>query len=181
MPATSFPGFSPTRSTERVGENPGNEVEMPGGMGTLLIYWAIKVSNTLAFLNLENLLLARKAGDFILRRDAESYLVEGSPETLAFTKRCWVVPKASHGSQFRCSDSGEGVHAKLFIAFFTSHRSPLSERLEQATFRLNCTRCLFLLGEVIPNKITTEITVQIFLPMPKVYCYLFQMYWIVLM
>ena len=56
------------------------------------------------------------------------------------------------------SDSGEGVHAKLFIAFFTSHRSPLSERLEQATFRLNCTRCLFLLGEVIPNKITTEIT-----------------------
>ena len=33
------------------------------------------------FLNLENLLLARKAGDFILRRDAESYLVEGSPET----------------------------------------------------------------------------------------------------
>ena len=39
------------------------------------------MSNTLAFLNLENLLLARKAGDFILRRDAESYLVEGSPET----------------------------------------------------------------------------------------------------
>ena len=36
--ATSFPGFSPTRLTERVGENPGNEVEMPGGMGTLLIY-----------------------------------------------------------------------------------------------------------------------------------------------
>ena len=25
-PATSFPGFSPTRLTERVGENPGNEV-----------------------------------------------------------------------------------------------------------------------------------------------------------
>ena len=24
--ATSFPGFSPTRPTERVGENPGNEV-----------------------------------------------------------------------------------------------------------------------------------------------------------
>ena len=118
-------------------------------MGTLLIYWAIKVSNTLAFLNLENLLLARKAGDFIVqRRDAESYWYEGPlkrPE-LAFTKRCWVVPTASHGSQFRCSDSGEGVHAKLFIAFFTSHRSPLSERLEQATFRLNCTRCLFFIG-----------------------------------
>ena len=33
------------------------------------------------FPKLENLLLARKAGDFILRRDAESYLVGGSPET----------------------------------------------------------------------------------------------------
>ena len=31
------------------------------------------MSNTLAFLNLEDLLLARKAGDFIVRRDAESY------------------------------------------------------------------------------------------------------------
>ena len=25
--STSFPGFSPTRPTERVGENPGNQVE----------------------------------------------------------------------------------------------------------------------------------------------------------
>ena len=49
------------------------------------------MSNTLAFLNLENLLLARKAGDFIVqRRDAESYWYEGPlkrPE-LAFAKRC---------------------------------------------------------------------------------------------
>ena len=28
LSATSFPGFSPTRPTERVGENPGNEVAL---------------------------------------------------------------------------------------------------------------------------------------------------------
>ena len=49
------------------------------------------MSITLAFLNLENLLLARKAGDFIVRRrDAEGYWEKGPlkrPE-LAFTRRC---------------------------------------------------------------------------------------------
>ena len=32
--ATSFPGFSPTRPTERVGENPGNEVAQAVPSGT---------------------------------------------------------------------------------------------------------------------------------------------------
>ena len=60
---------------------------------------------------------------------------------------------------------------KLFIAFFGTGYFPA--KLYEMSF--------FLLGEVIPKKISTEITVRIFLPMPKVYCYLFQMYWIVLM
>ena len=42
----------------------------------------------------------------------------------------------------RRSDSGE---PPLFIAFFTSHRSPLSERLEQADFTTTYSVCLWLL------------------------------------
>ena len=51
---TSFPGFSPTRPTERVGENPGNEVAITR------VYKYLRTSDFIMFLEIKSANIHKK-------------------------------------------------------------------------------------------------------------------------